>query len=442
MSQTILIEPNDELRKIFSLNLNTYAGTDVIERKTADEAIDLLQILPNINLIIVRDKIAGETTAVKVFQFIQAEMLDIPMIVIGDEPQLADKAMILAEPFTWEFLVKGAAKYLGVTPEDLSKRARPDFVPVGLSYFYDITETPCDVFIRIRKSPTESQYVKRIHSKDIFDYAAIKKYEESGLKEFYVPRDYQQYFVTFVTNSLIRKLESDDLTHEERILTTAHSFDVVADQIQNIGLDQTSIELADAGITSMVKSVQDAPQLADLLKFLFSNKISYAFQHANLITVICQYILSKQSWAQPKHMEILSFVAFFSDITLKSETQIRINSNEELESSDLSADEKNEVNYHAKNACDLLDLHPKMNEYVKTVLLQHHGRADGVGFVSDPGEDLHPLSKVFIVADTFVKILLRPDMPSYKQDILPILYQRFSNPSYQKIIKALELKFQ
>jgi HD-GYP domain-containing protein (c-di-GMP phosphodiesterase class II) len=442
MSQTILIEPNDELRKIFSLNLNTYAGTDVIERKNSEEAIDLLKILPNINLIITRNRHAEDMSALKLFQFIEAELLDIPMIVIGDEPQLADKVMIFKEPFTWETLIKGAARFLGVTPEDLSKRARPDFVPVTLSYFYDITETPCDVFIRIRKSATESQYVKRIHSKDIFDYAAIKKYEEGGLKEFYVSKDYQQYFVTFVTNSLIRKLESNDLNNEERILTTAHSFDVVADQIQNIGLDQTSIELADIGINSMMKTVQDAPQLADLLKFLFSNKISYAFQHANLISVICQYILSKQSWAQPKHLEILSFVAFFSDITLKSEAQIRVNSMDELNSSNFSLEEKDEVLYHAKNACDLLDLHPKMNEYVKTVLLQHHGKHDGIGFAQDPGEDLHPLSKVFIVADSFVKILLSPNMPSFKKDILPILYQRLSNPSYQKIIKALELKFQ
>jgi len=38
--------------------------------------------------------------------------------------------------------------------------------------------------------------------------------------------------------------------------------------------------------------------------------------------------------------------------------------------------------------------------------------------------------------------LLRPDMPSSKREILPILYAKYTNPSYQKIIKALEQKFQ
>jgi HD-GYP domain-containing protein (c-di-GMP phosphodiesterase class II) len=96
---------------------------------------------------------------------------------------------------------------------------------------------------------------------------------------------------------------------------------------------------------------------------------------------------------------------------------------------------------HAKNAAALLAKHPNADDYIKTVLLQHHGKMDGVGFNDAPGEDLHPLSKVFIVADNFVKILLRPDLPSSKREILPMLYARYTNPSYQKIIKALESKF-
>lgn len=442
MSQTILIEPNEDLRKIYTLNLNTFAGTDVIIRQNAEDAIQLLRILPTISLIITKNKIADEDTAVKLVNHLKSEMLDIPIMVTGENAQIADRAFCLPEPVVWEKLVQQAAKFLGVTPEDLARRVKPDFVPMSLSYFYDITQTPCDVFIRIKKGPGEYQFVKRIHSKDIFDAAAIKKYEDQGLKEFYIQRDYQQYFTTFVTNSLVKKLERDDLTMEDRILTTAHSYDVVQDQVDKIGLDQATVELADAGINSMIKSVKDSPQIAGLLKFLFTNKVSLAYQHSHLIAVMCQYILSKQSWYQPKHLEVLSFVSFFSDITLKSNEQLRINSDEELRASNLSDEERQVVLTHARDAANLLEKHPGANEYIKTVLLQHHGKLDGVGFNDSPGEDLHPLSKVFIVADCFVKTLLRPDMPSTKREILPILYAKYTTPSYQKIIKALEQKFQ
>ena len=41
MSQTILIESNPDLNKIYSLNLSTFVGTDVIMRQNAEEALAL-----------------------------------------------------------------------------------------------------------------------------------------------------------------------------------------------------------------------------------------------------------------------------------------------------------------------------------------------------------------------------------------------------------------
>jgi hypothetical protein len=157
---------------------------------------------------------------------------------------------------------------------------------------------------------------------------------------------------------------------------------------------------------------------------------------------MCHYVLSKQSWYKPDHLHILSFVAFFSDVTLKSHQQIQIGSMRELLEANLTDEEKREVMNHASDAAKILEDHPEANDYIRTVLIQSHGKLDGVGFEDDPAEDLHPLSKVFIIADMFIKILLNPALPSKKQEILPILYERFRNPSYQKIIKALEQKFQ
>lgn len=114
----------------------------------------------------------------------------------------------------------------------------------------------------------------------------------------------------------------------------------------------------------------------------------------------------------------------------------------ELAGLNLTDDETRSVLNHASDANRILNAHPEINNYIKTILLQSHGKFDGVGFEENPSEDLHPLSKVFLVTDCFVKTLLNPALPSSKKDILPILYARFTNPSYQKIIKALEQKFQ
>lgn len=442
MSQTILIETNEDLKKIFSLNLNTFVGTDVIHRKNADDALALLRILPQVALIITKAKVGEEETAQKIYQHIKNESLQTSLIVLGECPPISSEILCLQEPVSWEILIKQAASHLGVTIQDAVNKVKPDFLPIGLHYFYDIQKTPCDVYIRIKKGPNDYQYVKRIHSKDSFDKNDIKKYEDQGLKEFYIPKDYIQYFTTFVTNNLVEKLEREDLTLEDRILTTANAHEIVRDSIQNMGLDSASVELSDASINSMVKSVQNSPEVANLLKFLFSNKVAYAYQHCHLLALMCHYVLSKQSWYKPEHLQILSFVSFFSDVTLKSHQQMQISSMRDLAESNLTDEEKNQVMNHAADAVKILEHHPEASEYIKTVLVQSHGKTDGVGFEENPGEDLHPLSKVFIIADNFVKTLLNPALPSKKQDILPLLYSRFTNPSYQKIIKTLEQKFQ
>ncbi len=442
MSQTILIETNEDLQKIYSLNLNTFVGTDVIHRSNADDAIALLKILPQVGLVITQSKVGAEDTAVNIHKFIKSEGLATNLIILGESSSLASEVLCLQQPVSWEVLIKQAAQHLGVSLQDAMNKVKPDFLPVGVFYFYDITKTPCDVYIRIKKSPNEYQYVKRIHSKDIFDKTDIKKYEDQGLKEFFIPKDYVQYFTTFVTNNLVQKLEREDLGMEERILTTANAHEIVRESIQSIGFDEASVELSDASINSMVRSVKDSPQVGELLKMLFSNKIAYAYQHCHLLALMCHYVLSKQSWYKPEHLETLSFVSFFSDVTLKSSLQMQVSTMLDLSESNLTDEEKRQVMTHAKDAVALLENHPDANDYIKTVLLQSHGKLDGVGIEDNPGEDLHPLSKVFVVADAFVKILLNPSLPSTKKDILPILATRFTNPSYQKIIKALEQKFQ
>lgn len=441
MSQTILIETNEDLKKIFSLNLSTFVGTDVIHRTGAEDTLALLKILPQVALIIAKAKVGNEETALRIHSFIKSESLQTNLIVLGECPELSNEVLCLQEPVSWEVLIKQAASHLGVTIQDAVNKIKPDFLPVGLYYFYDIQKTPCDVYIRIKKGPNEYQFVKRIHSKDVFDKNDIGKYEEQGLKEFYIPKDYVQYFTTFVTNNLVQKLEREDLTLEERILTTANAHEIVRDSIQIMGLDQASVELSDASINSMVKSVKNSPEVANLLKFLFSNKVTYAYQHCHLLALMCHYVLSKQSWYKQDHLHILSFVSFFSDVTLKSHQQMLVSSLRDLAESNLTDEEKRQVMNHAADASKILEGHPEANDYIRTVLLQSHGKIDGIGFEENPGEDLHPLSKVFIIADCFVKTLLNPALPSKKQEILPILYSRFTNPSYQKIIKALEQKF-
>ncbi|MBD65445.1 MAG: hypothetical protein CME62_09580 [Halobacteriovoraceae bacterium] len=442
MSQTILIEPQEEIKRIYKLNLNTYTGTDVVERGNSAEAIELLNILPTISLIITKSKVEDDRTAVNLFQYLKDRDLDIPLIVLGDcPPELSGEVLALKEPVSWEILVKHAGKLLGVSELEEKIKVKPNYIPISINYFFDIDHTPCDVYIRIKKSNQEYQYVKRLHEQDSFTQEDIQKYISQGLKDFYIPRDYQQYFVTFVTNSLISKLENE-MSIIDRINTNSHAYEIVKEHIQKVGFSPEITDLAESNIQSMIKSIQEAPKLANLLKFLFSSKISYAYQKAHLACVIGNFILSKQSWYETRHLSIFTYLSFFSDITLKSTTQMKINSMEELDNAKLTKDEYMAVLNHAKDAAELLKDYPNTSEYLELIITQHQGMVNGIGFAEEPNEEIHPIARVFIVADFFVKTMLDSEGPRNKKDILTIMYMKFTPNSYQKIIKVLEQKIE
>ena len=236
MSQTILIEPSKKLSDIFKINLNTYTGTDVVERANSKEAIELLKILPEISLIICRAEVGHEKTAQDLYQYLVDSKMDIPMIILGESLKIKDRVISLSDPFTWEDLVANARNLLGITGEEAKIHLKPDYAPIGIQYFFDIDHTPCDVFIRIKKTNSEYKFVKRLHEQDNFTPEDIKKYVDQGLKNFYIPQDYQQYFVTFVTNSMIKKLEEDELPLIERLGVNSNSYSIVKEHIQIVDI--------------------------------------------------------------------------------------------------------------------------------------------------------------------------------------------------------------
>ena len=441
MSQTILIEPNEDLKYIFKLNLNTYTGTDVVERKNADDTIDLLKILPTIDLIITKVSIGAENTSLIIHNFLKAHKMDIPMIIIGDCPELSSEVISLNEPTSWEVLIKHAGQLLGITEESVRHKVKPNYVPISINYFFEIDHTPCDVYIRIKNDNLGYNFVKRLHEQDSITEDDIKKYQAQGLKDFYIPRDYQQYFVTFVTNAIVNRLETE-LPLEDRLNTNSKAYEIVREHIHKIGFSNDVSELAENNIKSMIDTIKQAPQLANLLRLLFSSKISYAYQKAHLVCVFGNFILSKQSWYEERHLSIFTSLSFFADITLKSTKQMQINSKEELDASDLSIDEVNGVLNHANEAAKILTDFPGTSEYLELVVKQHQGRMDGIGFGTPPDRDIHPIARVFLISDAFVKIMLDSNGPKNKKDILTILYMQFTSPNYHKIIRSLEQKIE
>lgn len=440
MAQVVLIEDNPNLRELLSLNLTTYVGVEVIPRQNASDAIDLMKILPNVDLVITQEKMGDESTAQQIAQYIKTEARETSLIVLGALPAEAKEfGVYVPNPKEWEKVIQLATKILGVTPKELEKKILPDFIPIPIEYFYPLPFSCCDVFTRIRKSAEEFQFVKRVHSGDAFSKAMVKKYQDQGLKFFYIPRDMQKNFTNFVSDQLVSLLDNDGLNTEEQIELLRHGHQIAIKEIHKLGFTSATIQLTESIVKSMIDSFKKYPEMSGLLHKIINSQSSYLYQHSHMSSVVASECLKNLDLDQPKNHQILAYAAFLKDISLVDKPELaKISSYEELESAQLNDEDWDLVFNHAMEASLLILKNSEAPLGVDEVMRCHHGSSNGKGF-STQCQKLSTLCKIFVISCEFVKeLLLFKEKGGKPRPIIDELYKKFDSPEMTVVIRALE----
>ncbi|OIQ15465.1 MAG: hypothetical protein BM556_17660 [Bacteriovorax sp. MedPE-SWde] len=442
--QIILVEANEIIRDLISLNIKTYLGVDVILRTNAQEAIELMNILPEIDLVISSVKNGDENSCSDIAQFIIDGDNDIPLIVLGEMPTtpagIEEIATSSAES-DWENTIKIAAKSLGINEDVISKRKIPDFIPITINYFFNLSTSCCDVYIRIKKGPSDYQYVKRIHQGDVFSQDVIKKYHSQGLKNLYIPKEQQSNFTNFVSNNLVKMLNQPSMSADEKLSIMGNSYDIATKEILKIGFNSATVQLTETIINNMIETFKDEEKVSPLLRKIINSKTSYIYQHSHMTAVVSSEILKNLGEDDPASHEKMSYAAFFKDISLADREELaQINSFEELENATISEEDWDMVFNHALEGAVLIRHYPEAPLDIDNIIKHHHGSPNGKGF-SVTGQDskFDLLSLVFIIAVEFVNELM-----SYKvkggtpKPVIEELRKKYTSEETISIIDALE----
>lgn len=440
MAQVILIENNKTMNDLISVNLTTYLGVDLIHRKNATETINLLAILPSIDLIICNFKVDDEDSANMLNDYLIENKLDINLIVLGGTvKKTSENVICIANDKDWEKVVQISAKTLGISEDVLQKKAVPDYVPVPVRYFLNLDTTNCDVFIRIKKSPTEYQFVKRIHNGDSFSKESITRYTEQGLEYFYIPKEHYKNFAIYLSNRLVDKIDSPNMDETQKILLMGESYDIAIKEIMTLGFNSETIQLTDTIIENMVKNFEKSPEMSGLLHKVINSKTGILYQISHMTSVVACEVIKNLKLGDPAANEKIAFAAFFHDIMLSDREELsKINSFEELEKAQLSEADWDLVFNHANEASQLIKNHPEAPVGADEIIRHHHGAFNGKGF-SNAIDKLPDLSKIFIIAHNFVLELIKfKETGGAPKPVTEDLYRRYPGPDVTIIIKALE----
>ncbi len=428
------------MNDLLSVNLTTYLGVDLIHRKNAQEALSLLAILPSIDLIITNTKVEGEDTANLINDYLIENNLEISLLVLGGTvKKTTEHTISIANDKDWEKVVSTSAKVLGISEDVLAKKIVPDYVAIPVRYLLNLDTVNCDVFIRIKKSATEFQYVKRIHNGDTFSKESVQRYMEQGLEFFYVPKEHHKNFAIFLSNRLVDKIESPQLNETQKIQIMGESYDIATKEIIKLGFNSETIQLTDTIIDNMVKNFEKSPEMSGLLHKVINSKTGLIYQRSHMTSVVACEVIRNLKLNDHLANEKIAFAAFFHDIMLTDRDELtKINSFEELEKAQLSEADWDLVFNHANEASLLIKNHPEAPIGADEIIRHHHGAFNGKGF-SNAIEKLPDLSKIFIIAHHFVMELIKfKENGGEPKPITEELFKRYPSPDIAIIIKALE----
>jgi len=326
---------------------------------------------------------------------------------------------------------------LGVTAKEMSEKEVPAYYPVPISYFYQIDQTNCDIYIKSGKEDS-SKYVKRLHAGDNFDEEDLKKYEDKGVSHFYVPANLRLEFVNFFSDQIVERMNEANQGILEKIKSTNIAFEHFSTQLKELGLNERTIKGANQCMSSIAETAHGGgSRLKELLENLYSDEISYRFKHVQLISTLAYHAIGNMNWGNDQQKKVLVFVAFFHDIMLEDDKQAKITNEELLEYATYDNKTKKLIREHALLATQLVRDYPHSPMGVDSIIRQHHGSKTGVGFELNYPLDISPLSMVFIVCEALAEEILKRESSDFSlESILNELLATFQKRKYQEILKT------
>jgi response regulator RpfG family c-di-GMP phosphodiesterase len=420
------------------LNLTTWLGLETITKKKAEFAIKLLESgSEDIRLIIVRTKIGKEDSARDIINFLRTKNLNIPVITIGPGQSIEGGIAHVANSLQLKPLIQASAKALGITAKEMMNKVVPDYFPIPIVYFKVLKRSVCPVYSQDIDNP--KKYHMRIEKLVDFNEIIISKMIEEGVDFLYVNKMDRLEFVNNVTSELITTLEEEGLSEDEAVSAADKSLELLSKKLLTIGVTEETITLARKNMDVMRKNSRSYPKLARLLERLLSNQTSYLFKHTQILTFVSLHIIKNIDWGNPEQEEKMSFISFFHDIVLETDEQAKIKSTKELKSAPFTPAERHLVERHAQMSAEFASKFPHAPMGADQIIRQHHGVLNGIGFSEHFGNNVSPISIVFIVAEEFTRIIMAREFgPFDRKDMLRELKEQFPTSRFQKVIGLLE----
>jgi len=452
ITKTLVVSDNEILNQLYTINLEVYLGTKVSVSDTPVKAMhkiqhEMKQSGNSFDLIVATTMINGQDAAATLHEFLEDNNLSIPMIIVGNPEKEIPGIIVVPTSYNLQNLLRSAAPLLKVTAKAMANLEVPEYYAVETEFLMKLREAPCPVYIQLKKSGEEINFTM-IAKKGSDLKGVLRKFLDEGISHLYVNRLDRLLVINQVSTIIcdfIKSTAQAGIVEKSKALQAGFDF-AASEFCLTPEVAQDVMAVAEVCTKAMEDMAKDTPGLKALLQLLLSNKGGYIYTHSILASYVASHIVKNVSWGGEAQMEKINFVLFFHDIMLTPIYAKHPNLKYEedlLFSEELSEKEKEVILNHARLAAEVVIGYKRSPMGADLLIKQHHGMTNGIGFAIDFKDDVSPLSKIVLIAESFVEEYMKgKDADSNYQintkQIIAQLKEKFSKSTYRKIVDTLE----
>jgi len=393
-----LFEDRPKQGMVYQLNLSVYLDARVVFVSSLKELSGAMAGPEGVQLAIVRADFKGRNIADQVADLLLPK--GIPVISLGGKER---DGVIAVEDGIVKPMLQAAAKILGVTPQKMVEKTRPDLYEIAPEFLQMLFTAPCKIFKR-----NGEKLEKIFGTDDIISREKVKPYVSSR-EPLVIDAFHRLRLANAVTEQNLnaaKDLASPNVSEEKKMTILSSSLDMVAAQFKNAGMDVETVELANSSIKAISKIAESATNVGSLVKQLLAAEGGYRYAHSQLLTFLGFHVIKMMGWWGDDQRTIISQAAFYHDISLSSDTEAKFRSAESLKAGGITDPQVLEtILTHAQLSARELQSVPDILPEVVRVVLSHHGSPIGKGFSTDISK-LDNLSRAFYLSEEWADYLM------------------------------------
>jgi response regulator RpfG family c-di-GMP phosphodiesterase len=446
MKNILVISDNDLLNELYKINLEIYIGAQVTILKDSVSVQKSFENFRQFDLIISMATLSEHDMGSMCALALKNMNLSIPLLLIGKPSKELTNVIIIPSSYNLQNLLRKVASELGVTARAMVEVLVPKYYPVSVVYLRHLAHTPCTLFLQVKVSKTQNDYII-CSTKDSLITNLISKLQSEGVMDLFVnslDRLSLVNKISFELTLLISGMNGASTAVKSDALSVGFSF-AASQMMDNAEVVQELVGIAATCSKVMDAVVSEVTGMKALVQMLINNQEGYIYTHSMLIAYVAKHIIKNVTWGGETHIERINFMIFFHDIFLVPiyDSHPDLRTEEDLLFGDaLTEGEKNILLNHARLSGEQITKFKKCPPGVDVLIKQHHGMSNGIGFATDYSDNISPLSKLFIVAEAFTDYYLNEKYKNNNfkinlKECVELLNSRFSKHTYRKIIEPL-----